>query len=146
MPPSMVSRVPFRWLGSRMIGPEDILAFWFPVGHAVDEEAHRRQFDWWFSGGAGPAIVEGYAPALAAAARGELDAWSGTPRGRLALIIVLDQFSRTLHHDTAEAFAQDAVSPLTRGEVQALQSGSSQSAVVSSSNAVNGTAVAETIR
>ncbi len=91
-----------------MIGPEDILAFWFPVGHAIDEEVHRRQFDWWFAGGAGPAVVEGYAPVLAAAARGELDAWSGTPRGRLALIIVLDQFSRTIHHDTAEAFAQDA--------------------------------------
>jgi uncharacterized protein (DUF924 family) len=42
------------------------------------------------------------------AARGELDSWSSTPRSRLALIIVLDQFSRTIYRGTAQAFAQDA--------------------------------------
>src|SRR5262249_54453897 len=33
--------------------------------------------------------------------------WSQSPRSRLALIIVLDQFSRTIHRGTAQAFAQD---------------------------------------
>ena len=33
--------------------------------------------------------------------------WSKWPRPRLALIIVLDQFSRSLYRDTARAFAQD---------------------------------------
>ena len=91
-----------------MTDPEDVLAFWFPPGLDADEEAHRRQFEWWFAGGSIPAIQERYAPVLAAAARGELDGWADAPRSRLALIVVLDQFSRAIHHDTAEAFAQDA--------------------------------------
>jgi uncharacterized protein (DUF924 family) len=41
------------------------------------------------------------------AARGELDDWSHRPRSRLALIIVLDQFSRSIHRGTARAYAQD---------------------------------------
>jgi uncharacterized protein (DUF924 family) len=96
----------FRWFP--MTEPEDILAFWFPPGLDADEDTHRRQLDWWFAGGAGPAILERFSPVLEAAARGELDRWAEAPRTRLALIVVLDQFSRTIHHDTAEAFAQDA--------------------------------------
>lgn len=43
----------------------------------------------------------------ARAARGELCAWRGESRGRLAEIIVLDQFSRNLFRDSPRAFAQD---------------------------------------
>ncbi|HZQ41074.1 MAG TPA: DUF924 family protein, partial [Rhizomicrobium sp.] len=39
--------------------------------------------------------------------RGELDDWAKTPLGRLALIIVLDQFSRNVFRGTPEAFAAD---------------------------------------
>jgi uncharacterized protein (DUF924 family) len=90
-----------------MVGPEDILAFWFPPGLDADEETHRRQFEWWFRGGADRAIVEKYQPVLEAACRDELDHWAEVARARLALIIVLDQFSRTVYRDTAQAFAQD---------------------------------------
>ena len=45
-------------------------------------------------------------PLLERAARGELDYWAQASRSRLALIIVLDQFSRSLYRDTARAFAQ----------------------------------------
>jgi uncharacterized protein (DUF924 family) len=38
----------------------------------------------------------------------ELAFWRESPEGRLAEIIVLDQFSRNLHRDTPAAFAQDA--------------------------------------
>ncbi len=42
------------------------------------------------------------------ASRGELDReWCATPAGRLALIVVLDQFSRHVHRDTPAAYAQD---------------------------------------
>ena len=41
------------------------------------------------------------------AAAGELHAWRRSPQGRLAEIIVLDQFSRCIHRGTAQAFAQD---------------------------------------
>jgi uncharacterized protein (DUF924 family) len=66
-----------------------------------------RQFEWWFRGGADSTIVERFAQLLERATRGELDHWSQWPRPRLALIIVLDQFSRSLFRDTARAFAQD---------------------------------------
>ena len=41
------------------------------------------------------------------ASRGELFGWRTTARGRLAEIIVLDQFSRNLYRGTARAFAAD---------------------------------------
>lgn len=39
----------------------------------------------------------------------ELSAWRDTPRGRLAEILVLDQFSRNIYRDSPQAFAQDAL-------------------------------------
>ena len=50
-----------------------------------------------------------FSATLKAAARCELFAWRATPEGRLAEIIVLDQFSRNVYRDTARAFAQDAL-------------------------------------
>ncbi|BDA75675.1 protein of unknown function DUF924 [Calothrix sp. PCC 7716] len=66
-----------------------------------------RQFEWWFRGGTGAYITENFIPLLEQAARGELDSWSELPQSRLALIIVFDQFSRTIYSGTAQAFAQD---------------------------------------
>src|SRR3546814_19308828 len=39
--------------------------------------------------------------------RGEFCAWRDAPHGRLAEIIVLDQFSRNVYRSTPRAFAQD---------------------------------------
>ena len=44
---------------------------------------------------------------LEGAARCELFAWRATPEGRLAEVLVLDQFSRNVYRDTPRAFAQD---------------------------------------
>lgn len=44
----------------------------------------------------------------AAAAAGALDVWRAHPRHSLALVIILDQFSRNLYREDARAFAQDA--------------------------------------
>ena len=86
---------------------EQVLRFWFPQ-HMRDEHAAMvRQFEWWFRGGADPGIAERFSLLLERAKEGELDHWSHGPRSRLALIIVLDQFSRSLYRGTAEAFAQD---------------------------------------
>jgi uncharacterized protein (DUF924 family) len=109
-----------------MTTPEDILGFWFPAGLGADEETHRRQFEWWFRGGADQVIVEQYEPVLQAARRGDLDHWAHAARSRMALIIVLDQFSRTVYRDTAQAFAQDskaldlAIDGLERGHYAQL--------------------------
>ena len=90
-----------------MTEAEDILAFWFPPGLDADEDVHRGFFQFWFRGGANEDIARRFAATHDAATQGALDAWAATPRGRLALIIVLDQFSRSLHGGTALAYAQD---------------------------------------
>jgi len=91
-------------------GFEDVLRFWFSSLPHGDHAAMARQMEWWFRGGAGSEIDERFPPLLDRAKRGDLDSWSHSPRSRLALIIVLDQFSRTLHRGTAQAFAQDPIS------------------------------------
>ncbi|MGH7041712.1 MAG: DUF924 family protein [Acetobacteraceae bacterium] len=81
--------------------PDDVLDFWF----AGDPAAWRPA---WFRRDA--ALDAGCVPfvALRQAARdGALDQWTETPRGALALLILLDQMSRNLYRGTAEAFAAD---------------------------------------
>jgi uncharacterized protein (DUF924 family) len=78
---------------------EDILSCWF-------EETEPRL--WW---SADPAfddtIRSRFLGVLQEAAAGELYGWRTTPTGRLAEIIVLDQFSRNVYRNTPQAFAQD---------------------------------------
>lgn len=110
------------------VSPEEILAFWFPADLPVaDAEAHGA---FWFSrmqGGMDAALVETYADVSRAAARGAYDHWAGTPRGRLALVLTLDQFPRSVWRDTPGAFGQDikacrlALEALTNGHFDALE-------------------------
>jgi uncharacterized protein (DUF924 family) len=82
--------------------PDDILTFWF----GDDLTAHREV---WFEKDAEfDAACTRFAEALRDAKAGAYDDWTETPRGTLALIILLDQFSRNLHRGSAEAFAADA--------------------------------------
>lgn len=76
-----------------------VLAFWF-------QELPSRQ--WWSVDPALDALLrERFLPLLNQAIRGELFEWRATPQGRLAEIIVLDQFSRNIHRGMPAAFAQD---------------------------------------
>jgi uncharacterized protein (DUF924 family) len=84
-----------------MIAPDDVLNFWF----AGDGTLYRTA---WFKGDASfDAACARFADALRAARSGGLDHWAGTARGMLALIVLLDQFSRNLHRGSAESFAAD---------------------------------------
>lgn len=94
-------------LDPRITDPERVLGFWFPAGLDADEAAHGRWFQWAFGGGANAAVIERFVPVLEAAARGELDGWAAAPRARLALILVLDQFSRTVWQGTPAAYSLD---------------------------------------
>ena len=87
--------------------PEDVLQFWFPDLSGADHATLGRQFEWWFRGGADATIVARFATLTDQAARGDLDDWARSPRTRLALILVLDQFSRSLYRNSPRAFAQD---------------------------------------
>ncbi|MBT9566658.1 MAG: DUF924 domain-containing protein [Thiobacillus sp.] len=88
--------------------PENVLAFWFgPPGRAA--EVAERKSKLWF--GKSPendlAVIDRFSTTLLAATAGQLDHWTSTPRGRLALVIVLDQFPHHIHRDQPQAFATD---------------------------------------
>lgn len=86
-----------------------ILRFWFGE-HADDPETARMQAALWWSRQAAidADIRTRFGATLDAAAAGMLDAWAETPRGLLALIVLLDQFPRSIHRGTPRAFASDA--------------------------------------
>jgi uncharacterized protein (DUF924 family) len=81
--------------------PAHVLRFWFDElspaqWWRVDPELDRL-------------IRDRFGETHRAAQAGELDAWRDQPEGRLAEIIVLDQFSRNIHRGTPRAFACDAM-------------------------------------
>lgn len=86
---------------------DEILSFWFSARTSDDPTSVLRQAEWWFRGGADTEIIDRFPPVLERAERGELDDWANAARPRLALIIVLDQFSRSIHRGTARAFSND---------------------------------------
>lgn len=90
---------------------QDILHFWFeeltPKQHFVKDAALDD------------VIRNRFGLALEAATRCELWAWRTTPQGRLAEILVLDQFSRNVFRDTPRAFAQDGLALVLAQELVA---------------------------
>lgn len=88
--------------------PEDVLSFWFPdSGHETSYETHSQFWEQRMQGGMDAAIRMRFADLTRAAAMGELDHWADHPRGRLALILALDQFPRSLWRGTPGAYGQD---------------------------------------
>jgi uncharacterized protein (DUF924 family) len=66
--------------------------------------------DRWFGDGdnaLNQRIRDNFEELVESASAGDLDTWTHTPDGRLALIILLDQFRRHIYRGTAEAFSQD---------------------------------------
>ena len=90
---------------------EDVLAFWLGACGADGALDPGKRRMWFGDGHRYDAEIRARYGALhERVARGELEAaWAGTARGRLALILVLDQFSRHIHRATPAAFAQDAM-------------------------------------
>ena len=83
------------------MNPEEILKFWF-------DELETRM--WWVADDALDATIRArFGHVLEAALRCELWGWRATPRGRLAEIVTIDQFSRNIHRGTPRAFAGDAL-------------------------------------
>ena len=84
-----------------------VLSFWF--GEPGDADFDDKG-EWWFKADAelDAEIGRKFMDPYRQAASGELDHLRETPDGCLALIILLDQFSRNLFRGSAEAFAADA--------------------------------------
>ncbi|GAB3538450.1 DUF924 family protein [Noviherbaspirillum agri] len=91
-----------------MENPDTIREFWF--GTSADDVVIAREQSrlWWTKHPDTDALIrQRFAPWLDRAVHHELDAWDNTPTGRLALILLTDQFSRNMYRDTPRAFASD---------------------------------------
>lgn len=92
---------------SRKHAWDEVLQFWFPDTPEDTLETHNRHWAWRMRGGADTEIVARFTGVTEQAAAGMLNHWSEEPEGRCALIVVLDQFSRSVWSNTPRAFAQD---------------------------------------
>ncbi len=90
----------------------DVLTFWF-------EELTPQQ---WFTGGeeVDRLIATRFSLLHQQAALGELHSWRNSAQGRLAEVIVLDQFSRNLHRGHAMSFACDGMALVLAQEAIAM--------------------------
>jgi len=82
-----------------MRSADDVLKFWFVDHGPEDWFAGKPEFD--------AEIAAQFTATHSHVAKSEAWEWRANPRGRLAEIIVLDQFSRQLFRNRPEAFAQD---------------------------------------
>lgn len=89
------------------MNPETILQFCFPEGLDRDLEQHLNYWQWMMRGGADTEIVERFSDLPERARDGEFDGWTQTAAGRLALILILDQFPRSIFRGSPKAYAFD---------------------------------------
>jgi uncharacterized protein (DUF924 family) len=87
---------------------EDILRFWFGDLRGPEDVDRSKMKMWWMGGDAIDAeIRQRFGSKVADALDGKLGAWQTSPRGALALVILLDQFTRNVGRGTPGAFAGD---------------------------------------
>jgi uncharacterized protein (DUF924 family) len=87
---------------------DELLSLWF--GDEEDDAiVGEQQSDLWWGQSAETDEILGarFGQAASAAAAGALDHWTGSPKGRLALILLLDQLPRAIRRGSPAAFAQD---------------------------------------
>ncbi|MEO5559113.1 MAG: DUF924 family protein [Dokdonella sp.] len=88
----------------------ELLDFWLGTS-ASDADVILQRGSLWFGGGADvdASIRARFGELREAAITGLLDDWLAFARGRLALVILVDQFSRNLFRADAHAFAHDGI-------------------------------------
>lgn len=89
-----------------MTAPQEILDFWFG---APGTPEHGTARELWFrkSDATDATIRERFGPDVEAALAGQRHDWQRGPREKLALLLLLDQFTRNMFRDTPRAFAGD---------------------------------------
>lgn len=91
-----------------MSDPADILDYWIGDAATDPEAANARVKLWYQSSEAqDEALRSQFGDDLRLAETGELDSWKSQPGSALALVILLDQFSRNLYRGSAKAFSND---------------------------------------
>jgi uncharacterized protein (DUF924 family) len=87
---------------------DELLDLWFGDNNDDAEVGASQASLWWGkSVETDDMLGARFGQAADAAAAGTLDHWSGSPHGRLALILLLDQLPRVIHRGRPDAFAQD---------------------------------------
>jgi uncharacterized protein (DUF924 family) len=87
----------------------ELLNYWFGNLGSADLPTSDRTNLWFGDNETVKAhIVKSFSQEFDAASAGRLNDWAKTPRGRLALIIMLDQFPRFVHRRSSLAFSCDA--------------------------------------
>lgn len=89
---------------------EEILSFWFKEQTLSAPQIDQRM-EIWFSEDPllDHEIEKKFAEEVENASNGNLDYWTHSPRGRLALIILIDQFRRNIYRGSAKAFSKDSL-------------------------------------
>ena len=101
--------------------PDTLHAFWFGTSAQDAEVIASQSALWWQKQPAVDAhIRHRFAPLVERAATGELDNWLDELRGRLALILLTDQFPRNIWREQAAAFAFDVLALRWAKEALAL--------------------------
>jgi uncharacterized protein (DUF924 family) len=113
---------------NKLTNPEAdaVLEFW--LGDCDDPDNVKRRGKLWFASTPEQdrEVRERFEGLHERATRGELDHWTAAPRSTLALVVLLDQFTRNLYRRTSSAFANDprslhiAREAIERGFDQAL--------------------------
>lgn len=88
--------------------PADVLTYWFGNKTIIFHHIEERNALWFHAHPKTDAeIKEKFSDLLIEVKNGQHEDWLDTPQGRLAYIIVLDQFSRVVYRGQPEAFATD---------------------------------------
>jgi len=92
-----------------MVTVDTILTYWFGTNPEVAARVKDRADLWWMKQCAVDREIRArFESCVQLAGDGQLDSWGVEPRGRLALIILTDQFPRNIYRDDPGAFAFDA--------------------------------------
>ena len=109
------------------VDPNTVLAFWFGTAEEIESGTTNRRHIWFGGDEAVDREIEQKFGALPPQAlKRQLDDWRDSPRSNLALVLVLDQFTRNLYRGTPESFAYDdyalevARAAIARGDDQTL--------------------------
>lgn len=89
---------------------QDVLEYWFGSLSTADVYPTEKA-SLWFNGGEGVDndIRNRFGKLVIAATHNELNTWKDTAKGRLALIILVDQFTRNIYRGNSQAFAYDTI-------------------------------------
>ena len=90
--------------------PATVLTYWFGTYRDDAATAQAQRTLWWSKDSAVDATIRNrFAALVLAAAFGKHDDWARDPLGRLALIVLFDQFPRNMYRESPRAFAFDSL-------------------------------------